>query len=86
MTYPGSFAFRRRVNGNPGEGQLWDRVSHNWIEPTLREKEKLMGYRVDDTQGGLATDQERTSRLGQAMDGNTLRWMGAFLSAAHTLP
>ena len=24
---------RRRVNDNPGEGPLWDRVSHGWIEP-----------------------------------------------------
>ena len=50
MSYPGSFAFRRRTNGNPGEVE------------------------------------QRTTCLGQAMDGNTLRWMGAFLSAAHTLP
>ena len=86
VTYPGSFAFRRRVNGTPGEGQLWDKTTHNWIEPTLREKEQLMGYRPDDTMGGLATDKQRAERLGQAMDGNTSRWMGAFLSAAHTLP
>ena len=86
VSYPGSFAFRRRVNGTPGEGQLWDAANHNWIEPTLREKEQLMGYRVDDTRGGLATVSERVVRLGQAMDGNTLKWMGAYLSAAHTLP
>ena len=85
VSYPGSYAFRRRVNGTPGEGQLWDKTIHNWIEPTLKEKEQLMGYRIDDTKGGLATDQERAERLGQAMDGNTIRWMGAFLSAAHTL-
>ena len=86
VTYPGSFVFQRRVNGIPGEVMLWDEITHNWMEPTLREKEQLMGYRVDDTMGGLATEQERAERLGQAMDGNTSRWMGAFLSAAHTLP
>ena len=73
VSYPESFAFRRRNNGTPGEGQLWDRVTHNWIEPTLKEKEHLMGYRVNDTQGGLATEKERISRLGQVMDGNTLK-------------
>ena len=52
----------------------------------MREKEQLMGYRVDDTMGGLATEKQRAERLGQAMDGNTSRWMGAFLLAAHTLP
>ena len=39
VTYPGSYEFRRRVNRTPGEGQLWDKTTHNWIEPTLREKE-----------------------------------------------
>ena len=86
VTYPGSFAYRRRVNGNPGEGQLWDRKNHRWIEPTVWEKEQMLGDRVDDSMGGLATDIERAARLGQAMDGNTLRWMGAFLSGAHSLP
>ena len=52
----------------------------------MREKEQLMVYRVDDTMGGLATDKLRAERLGQATDGNTSRWTGAFLSAAHTLP
>ena len=85
VSYPGSFAFRRRTNGTPGEGQLWDKLTRNWIEPTIKEKEQLMGYRPDDTMGGLATEKERAERLGQAMDGNTSRWMGAFLSAAHTL-
>ena len=86
MSYPGSFAFRRKVNGNPGEGQLWDMANHRFIEPTLHEKEQLMGYRINDTEGGKATDKQRAERLGQAMDGNTLRWIGAMISAAHTLP
>ena len=46
----------------------------------------MLGYRIDDSMGGLATDLERAERLGQAMDGNTLRWMGAFLTAVHSLP
>ena len=86
MSYPGSFAFQRKVNGNPGEGQLWDMANHCFIEPTLHEKEQLMGYTINDTEGGQATDKQRAERLGQAMDGNTLRWIGAMISAAHTLP
>ena len=45
-----------------------------------------MGYKVDSTMGGLATLAERAKRLGQAMDGNTIRWFGAFLYAAHNIP
>ena len=45
----------------------------------------MMGYKVGSTHGGLATIQERTKRLGQAMDGNTMRWLGAFLYANHTV-
>ena len=55
------------------------------LNPQFRGKEQLLGYNIDDSMGGLSTDRERAERLGQAMDGNTLRWMGAFLSAAHTL-
>ena len=85
MSSLGSYAFPRRVNGNPGEGQLWDKVTHSFIEPTVHEKEQLLGYRIDDTMGGGATILERIVRLGQVMDGNTLRWMGAMMSPAHTL-
>ena len=42
-----------------------------------------MGYPVGIIAGGLATPAQRSSRLGQALDGNTLRWMGAFLHATH---
>ena len=41
-----------------------------------------MGYKVGSTDGGLATIQQRTHRLGQAMEGNTMRWLGAFLHAS----
>ena len=36
------------------------------------------------TNGGLATREERTKRLGQAMDGNTMRWLGSFLYTSQT--
>ena len=44
-----------------------------------------MGFKVGDTMGGLATKQERARRLGQAMDANTMKWLGAFLYAQHEL-
>ena len=86
VSYPGSHAYRPRANNKPGEGQLWNKRLRKWEEPFLEEKELLMGYNVDSTMGGLATRAERSSRLGQAMDGNTIRWFGAFLYAANNLP
>ena len=41
----------------------------------------MMGYKIGATCGRLATIQQRSARLGQAMDGNTMRLLGAFLHA-----
>lgn len=45
---------------------------------TLREREQLMGYKIDATDAGHVTIQQR---LGQVMDGNTMRCLGAYLNA-----
>ena len=41
----------------------------------------MMGYAIDATKAGHVTDTQRALRLGQAMDANTMRWLGAFLYA-----
>ena len=81
VSFPKSHAYRQQANGKPGEGQLWNKITKCYEEPTIEEKEQLMGYDIGSTCGGLATPQERSKRLGQAMDGNTMRWLGAFLYA-----
>lgn len=83
VSYPKSHAYRPQANGTPGEGQLWNTNIKCWEIPTLQEKEQLLGYRIDSTNGGLATDLQRVKRLGQAMAGNTMRWLGAFLYATY---
>ena len=45
------------------------------------EKERLMGYKIGATGKGLATIQQQSVRLGQAMYGNSLIWLGEFLHA-----
>ena len=57
---------------------------HRWDEPSLREKEMFMGYEPDATKSAHVTIQQRAQRLGQAMDGNTMRWLGAYLYATQT--
>ena len=81
VSFPKSHAYRLQANGKPGEGQLWNKHKRCFEEPTIEEKEQFMGYPIGFTMGGQATPQERSKRLGQAMDGNTIRWFGAFLHA-----
>ena len=40
-----------------------------------------MGYPIGITEGGLSTPAQRSFRWGQALDGNTMRWFGAFFHA-----
>ena len=81
VSYPNSHAYRQRDNGKPGEGQLWNKRTKKWEEPSINEREQMMGYTIDATKAGHVTILQRTMRLGQAMDANTMRWFGAFLFA-----
>ena len=74
-------AYRPKEKGVPREGQLWNTQRRRWEKPDISEKEQLMGYPVWATLGWLATEVERTARLGQALDANTMRWFGAFFHA-----
>ena len=82
VSFPKSHAYRPKANGKPGEEQLWNKLLRRWEEPYLAEKVQMLGYRVGETASGLATPTQRVVRLGQAMDGNTMRWMGAFMLTA----
>ena len=75
FSYPKSHAYRQKENGKPGEGQLWNKKKKTWEEPTINEKEQMMGYRIDATKAGHVTFHQRSTRIGQAMDGNTMRWL-----------
>lgn len=81
-SFPDSHAYWRKANGAPGEGQLWNTSYRCWVEPYLAEKEHMMGYLAGSTMGGVATNAQRAARLGQAKDGNSMRWWGGFLSDA----
>ena len=83
VNFPRIHAFRPKANGAPGEGQLWNTALRRWEIPNISEQKELMRYPVGITAEGLATPAQRSSRLEQALDGNTLRWMGAFLQATH---
>ena len=81
VSYPNSHAYRQGENGKPGEGQLWNKKTKKWEEPTIQEREQMMGYAIDATKATHVTVLQCTMRLGQAIDANTMRWFGAFLFA-----
>ena len=84
VSYLHSNAFRPKENGNPGEGEVFNTNSLEWEEPNVEEKEMLLGYAAGDTATSGVTESERAIRLGRALEGNTMRWLGAYLHASQT--
>ena len=77
-----SNAYRPKPDGSPGEGEVYNVIYERWEEPSIGEKEKLMGYNEGDTAAEGVTEAQRAVRLGRALNGHTMRWFGAFLGAA----
>ena len=48
----------------------------------MEEKELLLGYAAGDQSAPGVTEAERAIRLGRALEGNTMRWLGAYLHAS----
>ena len=84
VSYLLSNAYRPKNDGAPGEGQLFNTNSNEWEEPDAEEKEQLLGYTPGDTAALGVFDEDRSIRLGRALDGNTMRWLGAILHASQT--
>ena len=61
---------------------MYNRLSMEWEEPDAEEKELLLGYLPGDTAALGVSDEERAIRLGRALDGNVMRWLGAYLHAS----
>ena len=53
-----------------------------WEEPDVEEKERLLGFQVDDTATLGVTSAARAIRIGRALDATTMRWLGAFPHAS----
>ncbi|CAI7841735.1 unnamed protein product [Closterium sp. NIES-53] len=64
----------RMEDGEPGEGMVYDHKKQQWEEPTALERELAMGYEENGTKASGVTEQERRRALGQAMDGQVMRW------------
>ena len=83
VSFLGSNAFRTKDNGNPGEGEVYNTSTNTWEEPDIEEKEALMGYTKGTTRAPNVTDNQRAIRIGRALDGTTMRWLGAVIATKH---
>ena len=63
-------------------GQVFNMVSNKWEEPDAEEKEMLLGFNRGDTAAMGVSDEDRSIRIGRALDANTMRWLGAILHAS----
>ena len=79
ISYLGSNAFTFRDNGKPGEGMVCTTRTTSWEGPDVAEKACLMAYRAGKIETPGVTPDHRSLLLGEAMEGNTMRWLGAFL-------
>ena len=61
---------------------MFNKHSNEWEELDAEEKEQLLGYTPGDTAAPGVSDEDRSIRLGRALDGNTMRWLGAILHAS----
>ena len=82
VSYLHSNAFRAKDNGALGEGQVFNRITREWEEPDVEDKELLLGYLPGDTAAPGISDEEKAIRLGMALDGNVIRWLRAYLYAS----
>ena len=80
--YLGSNAFKFKDNGGLGERMVYGTRTGLWEEPDVAEKEGLMGYEAGETATSGVTENQLAIRLGRAMEGNTMRWLGALLRAS----
>ena len=68
VSFPGSHAFLETSSGQPGPRQLYNHMTSVWEEPTVHERERLLGLEVDDTAAGHhVTLLGRQRLLGQAI-------------------
>ena len=60
--------------------QLYNHLTSMWEEPTVHERERLLGLEVDDTAvGHHVTLLYRQRLLGKAMDHHVMTWFRAIM-------
>lgn len=60
---------------------VFNTLTRVWEEPNVTQKELLLGIQVGDTEASGVMGAQRVVRLGRAIDGHTMRWLGVLLHA-----
>ena len=81
VPYRKSRPFRPKSDGAPGEGEVFNTVSNEWEGPDVEEKKLMMGFAAGDTAASGVSEAHCAIRLGRVLEGNTMRWLGAYLHA-----
>ena len=56
--------------------------TNKWEEPDAVEKETLLGFQRGETVASGISKEQRAIRLGRALAGTIVRWLGVFLHAS----
>jgi site-specific DNA-cytosine methylase len=76
---PQSFAFRRQeggpIPGRPGPGMVYDPEMRGWMEPTVDERELIMGLLSGSTRAPGVEEDQRRAAIGAAIDVRAYYWL-----------
>ena len=81
VSYLHNNAFYLENYGQPGKGEVFNIIADIWDEHDAKEKECLRGLHRGDNAAPGITQAQRAIQLGQALDGTTMRCLGAYLHA-----
>ncbi len=70
VSFLGAHAFQ-----GDGPGLVYRHASATWDEPSLKERERAMGFQAGTTSHTKVTRLERNVLLGRGMDLNSLTWL-----------
>ena len=78
----GERCIKARANGTPNEGEVSIIHTDMWEEPDTTEKEQRLDFLPSKTVIPGVTAEQRSIRIGRALDANTMRGLGAFWHAS----
>ena len=83
VSFPDSYA-NVPSGSQPGPAQVFNIHTRLWETPTIQEKERLLGFDTDDTDGGPSVSLARRHyMIGQAIHRDVIRWFAGILAFQH---
>ena len=83
VSYPNNYAFSMKGKVL-GPGMLLNKLSNTWEEPSIWERERIMGFFAGDTVASHLYETRRYQLIGRSMDRHMISWIGGLLAALHS--